>query len=328
MSGFQKVIKYCAIGFAYFLIASIFLGIFGALVGGLNMSIKDGVDMELVSEVYDFTPEYENGKVKMLEISGFYGKLKISTGDGLKIITTEVPDEYEVKLTSDGRLWTGYEDDIDIHFSINNWVVFDSVDSDDTEVEIIIPEGAHFEAIRIDGASGAISISDISADKFVLDGGSGAIAVSDASTDEFLLDGSSGLISINNLTAKDTVIDSASGLVTIKKSELGKFELNSGSGMVKLLEIKCDNIDLESGSGLINVEAECNGDIDVSSGSGNVTLVITGSDSSDYRINVDCGSGGIWVNGNRLSDDTVLNKDAEKKCEIDGGSGRVSIEWK
>ena len=74
MTAVQKVIKYCAIAFAIFLIVSIFSGIIGAVSG---LSFVFGGSKDAVGEMKTFAID---GEVSILDIDLSAAQLEIRTG--------------------------------------------------------------------------------------------------------------------------------------------------------------------------------------------------------------------------------------------------------
>jgi hypothetical protein len=48
---------------------------------------------------------------------------------------------------------------------------------------------------------------------------------------------------------------------------------------------------------------------------------------SDYDLDIDAGVGTVRVNGDKISDDTRMNRNAANSIEVDGGVGNVRIDF-
>lgn len=299
MNPLQKVIKYFAMAFALALTLAIFSSIFGIITGittGLSFREKN---MEVVSYEKEF---YD---VKSLEIECDSYSVTIKAGDRFYVKTENVSEEYKAKLTNNGTLVVGSE-------SKSQWVFqlfsFGSMNESRGSVIITVPESFIANKIDIDGGSGVLNLNNLHAKTLRLDLGSGGMYASNLVSDDVYIDGGSGDIQLENMDLSGVVIDGGSGSLTITEATL--FDL-----------------DLDAASGATNIHGYLTGDCNIDVGSGNITVAI--QDSIDnYKIDVETGSGDVWIAGEKIYDDYRRNNStANHSIKIDGGSGRVALEF-
>jgi len=103
--------------------------------------------------------------------------------------------------------------------------------------------------------------------------------------------------------------------------------VNSGSGSISFDMVNVGDLKLDTGSGRVEfMNGKIDGDIELDSTSGGVSIQAD-ADLNDYNVDCDTGSGGVWVNGVKVADGYKVKTDtAHHTLDIDGGSGRVSVE--
>lgn len=298
MSPIQKVIKYCGMAFAILLIVSIFTGIAGVVLGVTNIGSFSSASKESVS----YSTEFNN--VKSIEIDCADIDITIQTGDKFAVDATNVPENYIAEVSNDGTLEIGYE-------GRDGWRIFsfDFFDSDrDAQLTLTIPTDFVADEVDINGGSGRLTMDGVNAKRLALVCGSGGTRVSKFKADK-------------------VDIDSGSGEITFEKVTFSKVAINTGSGSMTMQEAELTNLDMDCGSGAVNISGILIGDNEIAAGSGNLSLSIEDSiDNFDFTC--DAGSGGIWVNGEKVNDYIRHNITAKNSLDIDGGSGRVSLDFK
>lgn len=297
MNSVQKVIKYFAMGFALLLTVGIITAIAGVVLSVADGQYIDGSEADVIS----YTREFED--VKSLDINYGEVNVEIKTGDSFRVEATNVPEDYEAKLTNNGTLQIGNGEDHQWFFL--NIHIFDNVKKG--KYLITVPVDFVAEELRIHG-SGNLSMEGINAKKLVLDTGSGSLKATRLVADKAKVDGGSGDLYFEKVTISD-------------------FQLDSGSGAVTMVESELSNMDLDSGSGAVNISGILQGDTKIESGSGNVSLQIDAHED-DYELDCDTGSGGIWISGEKVGNEYhSYNKSSRNRIKVDGGSGRISIDF-
>lgn len=307
MNPLQKVIKYFAMAFAVVLTVMIFTGIFGIITGvstGVSNSIIPGIpSTEGKTELVSYSIEFQDLKNLDVEIGSY--AVTIQVGDRFLVEVENVSENYKAKRTTNGTLIIGFENK-------SNWIthLFSWVNNS-------VPEGRVLITVP----------KDFVANKINIEGGSGLLNLYDLHAKELRLDLGSGDMSGRNLVADDVCIGSGSGDVQFDEVNFSEVEIDGGSGSITMKEAILYNLDLNAGSGAINLHGYLIGDSEIDGGSGSITLVI--SDTIDnYNISAEAGSGGIWVAGEKVVDDYVRNnKVANHSIDVDGGSGRIALEF-
>lgn len=321
MNVLQKVIKYCAMGFAVFLSVVIFVSIAAAAFGVVSgVTIFSDGDVERVNIEKSYTVE-EAKKLGIEEILvDCSAEITIGAGEKITVSAENVPEEYVVSC-KDGKLVV--RDTRKIVFSLVTNLFEDQ--SEKEQVTITIPKDYALEKATIDSGSGTVFVLDLTAKDVTIDSGSGEVLITDVTAENLFVDSGSGKVNMNRVTANTTEIESGSGKVVLKDSVLGPLQLDSGSGAVEATGITAEDVEVDSGSGRVSLEGKLTGNCEFETGSGSLTLSIQGYEE-DYRIKADCGSGAFRINGKKLKDGSYgSNKKGELK--IDSGSGSVNVEF-
>ncbi len=243
---------------------------------------------------------FVGSEIDSLYVESYIGELVIDTWaqDQILVVYENIPETYEI-YSNDGTLVIEKEDGIFL------WGTFTS---NNTKINITVPEGQVFGKVEVDKGSGRGEITGLSADMLKVDSGSGSMTISE-------------------VTVQKTVLDSGSGAFNVRNSSLGETSMDSGSGFVNFENITAVNLVLDSGSGRVDVSGVLTGNCVFDTGSGSVDVEIYGSEE-DYNVRADMGSGSFYFNGKKTDDIRTDNRDAKHLLVFDAGSGRVSVEFK
>lgn len=213
MTTTQKVIKYCAIAFAVFLIVSIFTGILGA-VSGLSFFYgrRNAIGEEKIYAV--------NDTVESLEIDLSGTELEIRTGDGFSVESNHKYLEVENK----GGLLRIKEEHPVFGFYPGG-----------VQVILTIPENFSFEKVHISAGAGEMKIDTLLAEKLFLDLGAGEVHIDrlDASVKAEINSGA-GELRIGDGNLADLNFDMGIGEVNMRSALTGDCEIHMGVGELNL----------------------------------------------------------------------------------------------
>lgn len=265
MTGFQKVIKYCAIAFALFLIISIISGIVGA-VGALVYWTKGDADAVGSMHSYEVSNQVQNLD---LEISA--AELKIVSGDHFQVDSNH---NYLSVKEENGTL------------RISEKKVFTGVSGKGVQVVVTVPEGFVFDEASIETGAGKVSINTLSADELTMELGAGQTTIE----------------TLNILTRGS--LSTGAGEVIIRGGEMRNLTLDHGVGKLRLqgrLEGVCD-VDFGIGEAELKLLGSAE-DYKITLDKGLGTATLNGTpmvDDSVYgtgpnRINLEGGIGSIRV---------------------------------
>ncbi|MBE5960040.1 MAG: DUF4097 domain-containing protein [Lachnospiraceae bacterium] len=300
MNTFERIIKYCAMAFAVVLSIGIFGGIAAALTGvasnGTVVLFGESSDEDLVS----FTKEFEG--VEELDLHNYSGHMTVQIGEGFSVDAKNVRSDYVAEMHGN-KLYVGNENDSNFIF---NFEFFSS--SKRSEVVVTVP-------------------ASFVAEKAEFSNGSGEFDLQYLNTDVMTIENGSGRFNGNDMTAERTTMDLGSGAVEITNLTSGRTSITGGSGSLTMSSCSIEDLSGDMGSGRFTFDGELKGKNDLETGSGNVVLNIMGN-IKDYGMDCDAGSGGIWINGEKEDDYRYSDSDALYYLEIDGGSGRVSVDFK
>lgn len=298
-------------------------------------------NVETQSFVKEFTAD-EAARVRKLNINNYSAKLRVVQGAQLRVEAKDVSTRYVAEIRNGDTLFLGHNGDVEFNFFNFNWVNVKK-----PEITLTIPAGMEFADADFNIGSGSADVQKLTAEDIYYNTGSGRTEmVSITAKRELNINSGSGSVHISETTAGNTNINSGSGSVHISEVGSGNVSINSGSGRVVMSNSNFGDTDVNSGSGSISFDmvnvgdlnldtgsgraefknGKINGDIDIESTSGGVSIQAE-ADLNDYNVDCSTGSGGVWVNGVKVSDGyKVNNSTAHHELDIDGGSGRVSVE--
>lgn len=299
MNLFERIVKYMAVAFAVMLSFGIITGILTGVLAAVGMLSEDVPFIRTgTTERVDFVKEFSG--VKSLKIDVSSERVEIREGDAFRVTATHVPKHCLVEMQHQTLV---VESESEAWITVLFW---DKEHQAESHILIEVPTGFMADTVQLDHGAGAFSVEKLDTKKLMIETGSGSFIA-------------------KHVSAKETELDTHSGNVTIEDSALGELQLDTGSGLVRLSRITAQDIELESGSGSLSIEGTLTGNCSLETGSGRVDVLLYG-DRSDYRIVSEIGSGGFWVEGNRVKEDHI-DISAKHTLEFDTGSGRVSVEF-
>ncbi len=304
MTGGQKAAK----GFGLILACIIVMSIVGAIIAGISFAgkrfgfIKTGDSDRSSYEMSgdDFYKTFED--VEKLVIDSSAIPVEVKAGSENSVRMHNVDDAYEVSY-SNGTLSIKPND----HDDFFDWIFDDELFSE-RYVLVYIKEGTLLETIEADTGSGRVSFGSLATKEFKLDGGSGSVTLTD-------------------VNAGRSVFSFGSGGADLTRFKTISFDCNASSGSVSMENSEVSDASIDSGSGRFFFSGKLEKSLDIDSGSGSVSFELEG-DAGDWGFKCRAGSGGIYINGDKNDSITVSGPDPDKKISIDGGSGRVSVDFK
>lgn len=133
-----------------------------------------------------------------------------------------------------------------------------------------------------------------------------------------------GTVTIDELSSNMINIDLGAGELTAQILDASdKAEIDGGAGSVTIKGGHLSNADIDMGLGELNLESELSGKSSIDYGVGETNLVLIGEED-DYKIELEKGIGEAWLDGKKMSDDSVYGA-GKSFIEIDGGIGELSI---
>lgn len=290
MNSFQRVIKYCAIGFAILLaigIITFMVNMVYAVVtfssggfrsGGFHSGMKfNDSDIKTVNFDETFTG------VTGLDIDNSTGNLKIVTGDTFRVEGVDVFEGFKAEVDASGTL-TVSDNESGFHFfgfDINGF------NSPNSKITVYVPSDFMADEVRIESGAGAVTMENLSTDYLYISAGAGNIKGSTLKADRVKFEGGVGSIDLEDVTFMDTSFECGVGNVFISGTLLEENKFNCGVGEVSL-KLK-----------------------------GNI---------NDYDLDVESGVGTVRVNGKKIEEQEHTNRFADHSIEVDGGVGSVRID--
>lgn len=206
----QRIIKYCAIVFALYLIFNI---IFGILYGVMSIDNIFSSD-DNVGDLNNVDIDISNN-VKYLDIDVSNVSIDIKNGESFKIET----DNNKVDITSNN-------DKIIIREN-SSWLF----SNENKNVVIYIPKDLIFQNVNIENGAGKVSIEELNSKKLYLDLGAGKVTINNINISlETEIDSGAGEFIINNGTLTNLDLDMGVGKVYIKSLINGDSEIDAGVG--------------------------------------------------------------------------------------------------
>jgi DUF4097 and DUF4098 domain-containing protein YvlB len=279
MSELQKVIKYCAIGFAAFL-AFIIITSIATAVFSLTGIVSGSTSTELIDVSKSFND------VKSLTIEHGVGtfNIKVGNSDEVLVEASNVNDNFVVDKSFSG--------DLKIKSKFNFWNIFNGNNNfgNNSKITIYIPEGFIAENVSLDAGAGNINIEELSTKKLDINAGAGNINGKNIIAQDVDLDGGVGEITFENVELWNADIDCGVGNIELEGALYGKSKIDCGVGEITLdLEGSTDDYHLkvEKGLGSIYINGDKYSNINMN----NLT--------ADNSLDIDGGVGDIEINFNK-----------------------------
>lgn len=264
MTTTQRVIKYCAIGFAIVLI----IGIVSAIVSTVSALSFFFDNRDVVGEMKSYSISEPINELTV-DLSG--AKLKIKEGSSFSVESNH--EKLDINQ-SNGVL------------SVKEKRRFGIFHFESVSVIVTVPEGFSFDKANISTDMGAVDIDALTAERLSLSFGAGSVDI-----DELVATASSR-------------IDCGAGKLTVLGGELNNLDLDMGVGKADLKSRVTGNADIDCGVGktdltLIGTKDDYRISLDKGLGSAIIDNV-SFSNSTDYgfganSIDIDGGVGGIDV---------------------------------
>ena len=213
MSTAQKVIKYCAIGFAMLLIFSIFSGI---IAGGIGIMTAT----KFISNATNANLICEESESPCLKIALAYSDLEIRSGADFS--ATSDYDRIEVQKEGDNILITEKNGEL--------------ISDKSRKTTVTIPEDMLLTVVDINGGAGRIQIGAIKAERFNASLGIGETIIGSLDAGEVKINTGIGKLDLTLLGEQDDYeIKSSKGIgkMTINDKEIGS-TTTTGSGSRKV----------------------------------------------------------------------------------------------
>ena len=239
MTTAQKIIKYCAVAFAIFLIITIISAVLSAGYRLLNaIGIIDSNRYSLLENMVTISDDAEEFLSLNLDIKS--SNLQIKTGD-----------KFEVKTNNSNIKYSNENGSIKIREDkITNWF-FGKIDIG--ELIIYIPENMkQIDEVKINIGAGTVFIEQLNTKNLYLDLGAGNVAIDKLTvSEESKINGGAGNININSGEIANVDLDLGVGNTKIKSDITGNSNINTGVGELNLyLSLDADNYKINVNKGL------------------------------------------------------------------------------
>ena len=239
MTTAQKIIKYCAVAFAIFLIITVISIVSSAGYGLLNaIGIIDSNRYSLLENMVTISDDAEEFLSLNLDIKS--SNLQIKTGD-----------KFEVKTNNSNIKYSNENGSIKIREDkLTNWF-FGKIDIG--ELIIYIPENMkQIDEVKINIGAGTVFIEQLNTKNLYLDLGAGNVTIDKLIvSEESKINGGAGNININSGEIANVDLDLGVGNTKIKSDITGNSNINTGVGELNLyLSLDADNYKINVNKGL------------------------------------------------------------------------------
>ena len=249
----QKIIKYLAIAFAFFLIITIISTMLSVLYALSNvLGLKNENEVSIGDSL---KTNFENSDINELKIEMFYAHLTLKKGDTFKVETTQMGDSLAIDADNSNVNFNKDGQKLEIKEKKRNWF-----SNNNEEIIIYIPENMEFQKIDISGGAGKINIENLNVQKLEFELGAGEAKIENLNVSKNCnLENGAGKISILSGTINDLDLDMGIGKIEIFASLIGKNNIDAGVGNLNL-NLKGNKEDykikVDKGIGNIKVNSE------------------------------------------------------------------------
>lgn len=261
----QKLIKYCAIAFAIFLVFNIISGIMYGIISISNIFNNDE------SSVGNLKDLNINSNIQVLDVDISSVNITIKESNKFKVETNNKNINYKI-------------DNNKLFITETKYNFFNKKNSSD--LIIYVPNYLTFDNVNIENGAGKININELYTKKLYLDLGAGKVKA-------------------NNLTVlNDTKIDGGAGEINITNSKINNLDLDMGVGKLSLTSKITGNNEIDAGIGELNLNLVGNSNdyrIKLDKGIGSATIDNQKMKSETYygtgsnSIDIDGGVGNINI---------------------------------
>lgn len=279
MTPLQKVIKYGAIAFGFYLVfiilSAIIFGvtaIFGISVGINTYKSYTTQDESIISSFEDTFEGVNNLKIK-LDVS----KLTIKNGNEFKVEVKNPTDEFYCNMEADTLKIKDKRSNVNL-FNISDDVI--------PEIILYIPQNQKLNNIEIETGVNETYIEKLVADEIDIETGVGKFTITNIEADILNITGGAGEADIN-------------------KSTINRLKLEAGVGKFVINSEVLDEANIDAGVGQLIVNLEGNKeDYRVKTHTGLGNLLVDGKKAGDNQIigngdryiNVEAGVGEVKIN--------------------------------
>lgn len=282
MSSTQKVIKYCAMGFAAFLAISIAGGILTAVISlaGCLMDIPFHGDGDF--EVGNYNAEKVYTGIDSLKLNCGLSSVTVETDNKLEGIRIVYDGEKEYfNVSQNGDL-------LRLEEKSRGWGKFLKKHPNKTsKIKILIPPEKVFDKVEVDAGVGSLNMNSIICEKLDIDCGVGNVEGINIKAEKADIDGGVGNIVLKDVEFEGLDVDGGVGDIEISGNLFGNTDVSTGMGDAEL-NIKGNrddyNIKVDSGVGSVRVDGEKCGDINLR------------NSDADNKLDIDGGVGSIGIN--------------------------------
>lgn len=265
MNSTQKIIKYCAIAFAFFLIFNILFGIMTGISFVSNIFDDD-------NEISDNYSDLEIiGNANILDIDIRASKLEIKIGDYLKAETNN-------------KYITVKQDNNKLIIKEKKHSIFSDYEG---KLVVYVPDNLSFDRVSIDAGAGSVKIDKLTTNTLDLELGAGSVRIDTLNVfNNANIDGGAGELIISDGSMKNVDMELGVGRVIVDSKLMGKSKFDCGVGEFQLNVIGDEDdykVIVDRGLGSIQLDGE---DIKSNTYYGN----------GDNIIDIDGGVGSIKIN--------------------------------
>lgn len=216
MTSAQRIIKYLALGFAIFLIITIFSSIMFGLSAVSN--VFDDNSSDILEDLKDLN--INGNDISVLDIDISAANLMIKTGEALKVETNNKYINYKL----DGNKLT-------IKEKKHNWFF----KKNKSDLVVYIPENFMFDGVSIDTGAGKIEVEEINTRILDIDFGAGKANINNLVVESRAeIDGGAGEISILNGSINNLDLDVGVGKFTLNSKLTGSTKIDAGVGELNM----------------------------------------------------------------------------------------------
>ena len=253
MTPLQKVIKYGAIAFGFYLVfvilSAIIFGItaiFGISVGINTYKSYTSQEKTIISSFEDTFEGIDNLNIK-LDVS----KLTIKNGDEFKVEVNNPTDEFYCKMDGNTLKIRDERSNINIFNFSNDDII--------PEIILYIPENQKLNNIEIEAGINETYIENLVADEIEIETGVGRFTIGNIEADILSINGGTGEVNIDNSTINRLKLEAGVGKFVINSEVLEEADINAGVGqLIVNLEGNKEDYRVKTSTGLGNLLVDGN----------------------------------------------------------------------
>lgn len=150
----------------------------------------------------------------------------------------------------------------------------------------------------------------------------------DAALQKLDIESSLGNVDIKNLVCDEVEVASALGNLTLQNISTQKISIDGALGDITMQNsVVNGKLEISEAMGDADIQGIFQGNVEIDGGMDNIHLTVQDAGVNDYNLNLQRGLGELKIDGETLTKDLERNNGKNRKIEIKGGLGNITVDF-